>query len=136
MTANQKNFFLGKVGPILVLHHHAVTYNFFLFTVAWDLLKIDMYGFKSFTEDFLSRHPKHFISPLRVSGSAIETLFSQFKYAAGGKLDASNYATARVACLILSAVSVHHSAKGYRDAALATQAPPLEKKKYNGKKRN
>ena len=76
------------------------------------------------------------ISPLRVSGSAIETLFSQFKYAAGGKLDASNYATARAACLIRSAVSVHHIAKGYRDAAIATQAPPLEKTKYNRKKKN
>ena len=107
-----------------------------LFTIAWDLLRIDVYGFKYFIEDFVSRHPKHFISPLRISGSAVETLFSQFKYAAGGKLDASNYATARAACLIRSAVSVHHSAKGYRDTALATQAPPLEKKKYNRKKQN
>ena len=107
-----------------------------LFTTAWDLLRIDVYGFKIFTEDFLSWHPKHFISPLRISGSAIETLFSQFKYAAGGKLDASNYATARAACLIRSAVSVHHSAKGYRDAAIATQPLPLEKKKYNRKKPN
>jgi hypothetical protein len=106
------------------------------FPTAWDLLRIDMYGFKFFAEDFLSRHPKHFISPLRISGSAIKTLFSQFKYAAGGKLDVSNYATARAACLIRSAVSVHHSAKGYRDAALATQPPPLEKKKYNRKKPN
>ena len=106
------------------------------FTTAWDLLRIDVYGFKFFTEDFLSRHPKHFTSSLRISGSAIETLFSQFKYAAGGKLDASNYATARAACLIRSAVSVHHSGKGYRDATIATQAPPLEKEKYNRKKTN
>ena len=105
-------------------------------TTAWDLLRIDVYGFKSFTEDFISRHPRHFISLLRVSGSAVETLFSQFKYVAGGKLDASNYVTARAACLIRSAVSVHHSAKGYRDASLATQAPPLEKKKYNRKNQN
>ena len=95
-----------------------------------------MYGFKSFAEDFVSRHPNHFISPLRVSGSAVETLFSQLKFAAGGKLDASNYVTARAACLIRSAVSVHHGGKGYRDAVLATEAPPLEKKNYNRKKQN
>lgn len=106
------------------------------FIPAWDLLRIDVYGFKSFSTSFFARHPKHFISPLRVSGSAVETLFGQYKYAAGGKLDASNYSTARAACLIRSAVSVHHSGKGYRDATLNTIAPHLEKKKYNRKKEN
>ena len=74
---------------------------------------MDVYGFKLFSEDFLSRHPKHYISPLLVSGSAVETLFSQYKYAAGGKLDASNYVTARDACLVCLAVGTgHHSGKG------------------------
>ena len=40
---------------------------------AWDLLMIDVYGFEAFCEDFLDNHPRHFISPLRISGSAIET---------------------------------------------------------------
>ena len=60
----------------------------------------------------------------------VETLFSQYKYAAGGKLNSSNYATARAACLVKSAAAQsHHSSKGYRDATLHTQAPILVKKK-------
>lgn len=91
-----------------------------------------VYSFQQFCTYFFQLHPHHFISPLRVSGSAVETLFGQYKYAAGGKLDAANYATA---CLVKSAVSTcHHSGKGYRDAALNTQAPSLEKKKYHHKK--
>ena len=72
---------------------------FLVSSIAWDLLRIVVYGFNAFCTDFLSHHPNHFVSPLRVSGSAVETLFSQFKYAAGGKLDAANYFTARTACL-------------------------------------
>lgn len=72
-----------------------------------------MYGLRGFCNDFLSQHPKHFISPLRASGSAVETLLSQYKYSAGEKLDSSNYATARASCLVKSAVSGHHSGKGY-----------------------
>ena len=49
----------------------------------------------------------------------METLFSQYKYAAGGRLDSSNYPTARAACLVKSAVAQsHHSGKGYRDTTL------------------
>ena len=46
------------------------------------------------------RHPGYFVSPLRISGSAVESLFSQFKHSAGGKLDACNYATSRCAHLV------------------------------------
>lgn len=90
-----------------------------------------MYGFCGFCEDFLQHHPQHFVSPLRVSGSAVETLFGQYKYASGGKLDAANYATARAACLVRDIVTPHHSGKGYRDATLNNVVTPLERKKYN-----
>ena len=91
-----------------------------------------VYGFNAFCTDFLSHHPNHFVSPLRVSGSAVETLFSQFKYAAGGKLDAASYSTARAACLVQRAVApTHYSGKGYRDMPLDTLVPNLEKEKYN-----
>ena len=91
------------------------------FISAWDLLRVDVYGFKQFCEYFFKAHPYNFVSPLRVSGSAVEMLFSQYKYAVGGKLDSSNYATARAACLVKSAVAQsHHSGKGYRDATLHT----------------
>jgi len=99
--------------------------------IAWDLLKIDVYGFQTLCEDFFRHHPNHFISPIRISGSAVETLFSQYKYAAGGKLDAANYATVRAACMVRSIVTPHPSGKGYRDAAVSSTPVPLEKKKYN-----
>ena len=57
------------------------------FISAWDLLQVDVYGFKQFCEYFFKAHRYNFVSPLRVSGSAVEMLFSQYKYAAGGKLD-------------------------------------------------
>ena len=79
----------------------------------------------------LSQHPTHFVSPLRASGSAIEMLFGQYKYSAGGKFDSSNYATARASCLVKGAVSGHHSGKGYCDEQLGTAVPQLVKKKYS-----
>jgi len=98
---------------------------------AWDLLRIDVYGFRAFTEWFFKTYPTYFISPVRLSGSAVESLFSQYKYNAGGKLDSVNYTTARAACLIRQSVSTHHSGKGYRDENLNTTEIPLKKKLYS-----
>lgn len=39
-----------------------------------------IYGFLKLTGYFLEKHPGYFMSPLRVSGSAVETLFGQYKY--------------------------------------------------------
>lgn len=65
----------------------------------------------------------------------METLFSQYKYAAGGKLDAANYCTARAACLVQRAMApAHHSGKGYRDIPLDTLVPNLEKKEIQSYK--
>ena len=65
-----------------------------------------------------------------MSGSAVETV--QYKYAAGGKLDAANYSMARAACLVQRAVApAHHSGTGYRDMPLDTLVPNLEKRRYN-----
>ena len=80
---------------------------------------------------FFKTYPTYFISPLRLSGSAVESIFSQYKHTAGGKLDAVNYTTARAACLIKQSVATHHSGKGYRDEALHTTEIPLKKKIYN-----
>ena len=65
----------------------------------------------------------------------METLFGQYKFAAGGKLDASNYVTARAACMVRDIVTPHHSGKGYRDATLNNMVTTLEKKKYNHSKK-
>ena len=93
-----------------------------------------MYGFIHFVEDFTSRHPPgYFISPLRLSGSAVETLFSQYKRSAAGKLDAANYATSRAAQLVRQTVALHHSGAAYRDGKLHTSEVELTRKKYNKK---
>ena len=81
-------------------------------------MRIDLYGFKAFCEDFLKKYPGYFISPLRICGSAVESLFSQYKHNAGGKLDACNYVTARCAPLVQQSVSAHHSGAGFHNQLL------------------
>ena len=95
-------------------------------------MRVDVYGFTLFCKHFLAKYPGYYISPLRVSGSAVETLFSQFKYNAGGKLDSANYQTARAACLIKQTVATHHSGKDYRNNELYIDHMklPLQKKIY------
>ena len=83
----------------------------------------------------MTHHPDRFISPLRISGGAVETLFSQYKQSASGKLDAANYPIARAAQLIKQTVASHHSSHGYRDLSLDTCAINLQRKQY-GKKGN
>lgn len=99
--------------------------------IAWDNLRIDVYGFIELTKYFLESHPGYFMSPLRISGSAVESLFGQYKYMSGSKLDAVNYATCRSKYLANQAV--HHSGQFYRDQELKIPIAPLEKKKYNSK---
>ena len=41
-------------------------------------------GFRGLCEDFLAKNPNSFISPVRVNGSAVESLFSSLKFIAGG----------------------------------------------------
>ena len=98
--------------------------------LAWDLLRIDIYGFKNFCQDFLAKYPGYFISPLRISGSAVESLFSQYKHNAGGKLDSCNYVTARCAHLVQQCATSHHSGTGYQDHTLSYMQLPLKKKSY------
>lgn len=103
----------------------------FIFNIAWDNLRIDVHGFCALCKYFFDNHPGYFLSPLRISGSAVETLFGQYKYMAGAKLDASNYSSCRSKYLAKQAV--HHSGKFYRDQQLSIPVAPLQKKNY-GKK--
>ena len=69
--------------------------------------------------------------PLKWNGSAVETLFSQFKFIAGGKLDSTNYATAREAFLVMRDTHGHKAAKaahGYRDVPLYVRDGQLNRK--------
>lgn len=102
---------------------------------AWDNLRIDALGFTAFCKSFLKRYPGYYIVPLRMSGSAVETLFAQYKYLSGNKLDSVNYTTARAKCMCKSAVDagaehVHHSGQYYRDMPLFIPNVQLQKKTY------
>ena len=58
----------------------------------------------------------------------METIFSQYKHAVGGKLDAANYSSARAANLIKQTVSTHHSGKDYKDKELSSPELLLKRK--------
>ena len=74
----------------------------FLSWQTWDLMRLTFYGFKDFTDSFFRRHPsdEHYIIPVMLNGNAVETLFSQLKYSAGGHLSSTNYASARSSLLV------------------------------------
>ena len=78
-----------------------------------------VYRFQKFCEAFLTRHPGIYIVPLKWNGSAVETLFSQFKHAVGRKFDSTNCATAREAYLVKkdtqsTALHVYHDEPIYK----------------------
>lgn len=75
-------------------HSHGSGYNclYILILAAWDNLRIDVFGYKLLCEDFFKRYPGYYLVPLLVSGSAVETLFSQYKYIS---VDSVNYTTAQ-----------------------------------------
>ena len=89
-----------------------------------------VYGFIGFATWYLDEYPEHFISPVQLSGSAVEMLFSQFKSTAREKLSAMNYTIARGAHLVKHTVTPHHSSKEYRNAPLDFGEVPFEKKIY------
>ena len=103
--------------PFVALKSRCFIAHFLI--IAWDLLRIDIYGFRGFCGYLFKKYPGYFVSPLRISGSAVEGLFSQFKHNAGGKLDSCNYATARCAHLVKQSTAQHHSGAGYRDQELS-----------------
>ncbi len=97
----------------------------------WDLLRVCVYGFEAFCKDFLDRHPGYYIVPKKWNGSAMETLFSQFRAIAGGKLDSTNYATARETFLTKRDIHGHRPSKvihGYLDTPLYARSGTLKRK--------
>lgn len=51
------------------------------------------HGFKGFCHDFLIKHPEYYNIPVRISGSAIESVFSCLKHISGANLSSINYAS-------------------------------------------
>lgn len=98
----------------------------------WDLLRVCVYGFQAFCQDFFQRHqPPYFIAPLKWNGSAVETLLSQFKSITGGKLDSTNYSTARKMFLSRRDVLGHKpsaAVAGYRNVPLNVAQTPLARR--------
>ena len=96
----------------------------------WDLLRLMFQGFIGLCEHFLAEHPGYFITPVRINGSAIESYFSQLKYAARGQLSAINYETAQAAVETSKAASTKrpHEAD-YRDARVDIHPAQLTKKR-------
>lgn len=108
----------------------------FCVNAAWDNLRIDVYGFATFCEWFFKEYPSYYVVPIRITGSAVETLFAQYKYLSGNKLDAVNYTTARSKYICKKKVeATHHSGMYYRDIPLNIPSAPLEKKKYDRQKK-
>uniref|UniRef100_A0A1X7V628 Transposable element P transposase-like RNase H domain-containing protein n=1 Tax=Amphimedon queenslandica TaxID=400682 RepID=A0A1X7V628_AMPQE len=69
------------------------TQKCFLAWQTWDLLELMYHGFKGFCHDFLTEHPHYYIIPVRISGSAIESVFSCLKFISGSNLSSVNYSS-------------------------------------------
>jgi hypothetical protein len=121
---NGQNFFESWLTTVLLnnpaFKAGSSTQKCFLAWQTWDLQRVMIYGFKEFAEDFFMKYgDSFFISPKRFNGSAIETLFSQFKYITGSKLSATNYAQARAAYLMRVDIhGRHHGEDNYRNVPL------------------
>ena len=62
-----------------------------------------------------TRHNGYFIAPIRVNGSAIQSIFSQLKYIAGGNLSSTNYATSLSSLVTQKDVQANpYTEKGYK----------------------
>ena len=90
----------------------------FLAWQTWELRRITHFGFTHLCADFLNVHLEFVIYPHGISGSAVETLFSQFKYLTGGKLSSVKYETARAAYLTKVYVYGRKFKDEYRNAPL------------------
>ena len=101
----------------------------FLSWQTWDLLRITVFGFQALVDSFLSQHPEYYIYPLKVNGSAVETLFSQFKFETNSKLTSVNYSSARSRVLMKKDISDSvKAAHGYRDTPLYVKEKMLKRK--------
>ena len=100
--------------------------------ISWqtcDLLRIVIFGFQGLVKSFLVQHPDNYIVPLKVNGSAVETLFSQFKFETNSKLNSVNYANARSRVLLKKDISGSAKAPhGCRDTPLYVKENILKQK--------
>lgn len=96
----------------------------------WDLLRMMYFGFVGLCNDFTTTYPGYYIIPVRVNGSAIESLFSSLKYSARGQLSSANYMSALAAIQTAKAVK-HTSTSGessYRGQDINIQQAILQRR--------
>ena len=75
-----------------------------------------VYGFVQFCQWFNTAYPDYFVNPLRINGSAIESVFSVLKFTAGGNLSATNYGSFRGRVITgREVITNSNSERGYRD---------------------
>ena len=84
------------------------------------LLRICVFGLRGLISDFSNYHDGGYYLVLsRITGSAVESLFSQIKYSAGGKLSAVNYPSACNSVRLAADISSSHTGNSdYRDEHL------------------
>lgn len=93
------------------------------------------YGFIDFCEYSTSKYPGYKIVPVRLNGSAIETLFSQLKHVTSGQLSGVNYATARAAVMTHGSVSEKkRQTDSYRNTQLHIRKHPITRTNYKRKR--
>lgn len=80
------------------------------------------HGFTELCHYMTNKHPGYIVSPLRVNGSGIESIFSSLKYIAGGHLASTNYSSTLGSLITQRETTVHmclknpNAEKGYRSA--------------------
>ena len=100
-------------------------------------MRIMYHGFIGLCEQFLTTYASdgYFISPIRINGSAVESYFSQLKYAARGQLSSTQYASVRGSVATSKAASTKRPReRDYRDAGLDIQPVQLTKRKKSTRK--
>ena len=92
----------------------------FLAWQTYNLRRVCVYGIRGLVKDFSLCHSgRYFLVLSRITGSAVESLFSQMKYSAGGKLSSVNYASASNSVTVASNInSMHVAHRDYRDDQL------------------
>lgn len=65
-TSSTQKAFLSWLSKWAVL-----TFYLYFRYIAWDMLRIDVYGFQQFCTYFFEKYPGYFVPPLRISGSVV-----------------------------------------------------------------
>ena len=88
------------------------------------------YGFTEFCQSFLHTFPGYYIWPLRLNGSALETIFSQLKFSMNGHLTSVNYAPALATLKLKRQIHGWRGKYVYRRTPLYVRELPLKRHRH------